>query len=64
MLTLIFKDSDIMLFYDIWEVTVLSDFRADPTRCCVVGGILIMFQVGAEAQGGVSKAGQGAFFLE
>lgn len=49
MLTLIFKDSDIMLFYDIWEVTVLSDFRADPTRCYVVGGILIMLQVGAEA---------------
>lgn len=49
MLTLIFKDSDIMLFYDIWEVTVLSDFRADPTRCCVVGAILIMLQVGAEA---------------
>lgn len=50
-----------MLFYDLWEVTVLSDFRADPTRCCVVDGILIMLQVGAEAWG---SAVQGAFSLE
>lgn len=64
MLKLTSKDSDIMLFYGIWEVTVLSDFRADPTRCCVVGGILIMLQVGAEAWGSVPKAGQGAFSLE
>lgn len=49
MLKLTFKDSDIMLVYDLWEVAVLSDFRADPTRCCVVGGILIMLQVSAEA---------------
>lgn len=53
-----------MLFSDLWKVTVLSDFRADPARCCVVGGILIMLQAGAEAWGGVSKAVQGVFSLE
>lgn len=59
MLELTFKDFDIMFFYDRWEVTVLIDFRADPTRCSVVGGISLILQVGTEVSGSVSKAGLG-----
>lgn len=59
MLELTFKDFDIMFFYDRWEVTVLIDFKADPTRCSVVGGILLILQVVAEVRGSVSKAGLG-----
>ena len=58
MLELTFKDSDIMFFYDIWDVTVLIDFKADPTSCSAVGGVLLILQVGAEVWGSVSKAGQ------
>lgn len=66
MLKLTFNDPDaVMLFYDLCDAVLwfmrgyYSDFRADPTRCCVVGGTLIVLQVGAEAWGGVSKAVQG-----
>lgn len=59
MLELTFKDSNIMLFCDMWEVIVLIDFKADPTSCSVVGGILLTLQLGAEVWGSISKAEQG-----